>query len=295
MSSIVSNSTTSGESKRSSYRIQNRPSPPIAIFCGLTLDRSGSMNGIYETAARGVFKCIEDQIQGAQENGQNGHLFLTTFDDHITEIHKNTSFKDLDIKQIDVLEWMTPQGCTRLYDAAIQDLDNIMTAVEEYKENLSPKVKKLNPTISTVWVCCTDGFDNSSDTTCEDFRKKVKAAKKAGIQCIFIAANQDAVMTGSQFGFDRCSAMTFGANNVGAAEAFRSVSNNMRQATGSGLSVPFTKSQRVSSLGTNDSYGSDNIDTIPVPPVSNSSQDYPSPNLRQSAAMNRFGIMNNFQ
>ena len=277
MSSIVSNSTTSSESKRSSPRLQNRPSPPFAVFCGMTVDRSGSMSNIHTTAAGGVFKCINEQIQGAQENGQNGYLFLTTFDDHITEIYKNTNFKDLNIKKTDVLEWMTPRGCTSLYDTSIQDLDNIMNAVEDYKESLP--CQHPNPTISIVWVCCTDGQDNSSESTCDDFKKKVKEAKKAGVQCIFIAANQDAVMTGSHFGFDKGSSMTFGANNTGAAEAFRSVSDNMRQATGSGLSVPFTQSQRLSSLGTNDSYGSDNIDTIPVHPVSNSSQDYPSPIL----------------
>ena len=95
MSSIVSNSTTSSESKRSSPRLQNRPSPPFAVFCGMTVDRSGSMSNIHTTAAGGVFKCINEQIQGAQENGQNGYLFLTTFDDHITEIYKNTNFKEI--------------------------------------------------------------------------------------------------------------------------------------------------------------------------------------------------------
>lgn len=295
MSSIVSNSITSGESKRSSPRLQNCSSPPFAVFCGMTVDRSGSMSNIHTTAAGGVFKCINEQIQGAQENGQIGHLFLTTFDDHITEIYKNTNFKDLNIKKTDVLEWMTPRGRTSLYDTSIQDLDNIMNAVDDYKESLSAEVKKLNPTISIVWVCCTDGQDNSSKSTCDDFKKKVKQAKKAGVQCIFIAANQDAVMTGTRFGFDRGSAMTFGANNVGTAEAFRSVSNNMRQATGSGLSVSFTQVQRVSSLGTNDSYDSDNLHTIPGPPVLRRGQNFPPPNLRQSAAMNRFGIMNKFQ
>ena len=175
MSAIATDSSAivgGGEAKRTSSRIQNRPSPPLAVFCGLTVDRSGSMSNLFMTAAGGVYNCIQDQIQGAQENGQIGHLFLTTFDNHINKIHDNTNFKDLDIKMEDVLTWMKPRGCTRLYDAAIQDLDNIMTAVEEYKENLSPEVKKLNPTISTVWVCCTDGFDNDSNRTCEDFRKK---------------------------------------------------------------------------------------------------------------------------
>jgi hypothetical protein len=291
MASIVSNSSASGagESKRCSTRLQNLPSPPLAVFCGLTVDRSGSMSNIFITAAGGVYNCIQDQIKGAQENGQIGHLFLTTFDDHITEIYKNANFKDLDIKKKDVLEWMTPRGCTKLYDTAIQDLNNIMIAVKDYKESLSAEVKKLNPTISTVWVCCTDGHDNTSEATCEDFKNKVKEAKKAGIQCIFIAANQDAVMTGSRFGFDKGSSMTFGANNVGAAQAFRSVSNNMRQATSSGLSVPFTKTQRLSSLGTTsndtDSDDGDNngVFTVSSPPKLVRSRNYRLPNLRQPA------------
>ncbi len=292
MSAIATDSSAivgGGEAKRSSSRIQNRPSPPLAVFCGLTVDRSGSMSNIHSTAAEGVFKCIEDQIKGAQENGQIGHLFLTTFDNHITKIHNNTDFKDLNIKMEDVLVWMKPRGCTRLYDAAIQDLDNIMTAVEDFKENLSYEVKKLNPTISTVWVCCTDGFDNDSNRTCEDFRKKVKEAKKAGVQCIFIAANQDAVLTGQQFGFDRGSAMTFGANNVGAAQAFRSVSENLRQATSSGLSVSFTQTQRLSSLGTsmdnNPDSDSDDINQslFMSPPAIHRTRNFPPLGLRQPA------------
>ena len=67
-------------------------------------------------------------------------------------------------------------------------------------------------------------------------------------------------MTGQQFGFDKGSSMTFGANNVGAAQAFRSVSKNIRQASASGLSVPFTQAQRLSSLGTTMDDDSDDDD-----------------------------------
>lgn len=263
MSAIATDSSAiveGGEAKRTSSRIHNRPCPPLAVFCGITVDRSGSMSNIHKTAAEGVFKCIKDQIDGAQENSQIGRLFLTTFDDRIKKIHNNTDFKSLDITIKDLLKWMEPRGCTKLYDAAIEDLDNIMKSVEEYKEGLPSEVRKLNPKISIVWVCCTDGFDNSSDANCSDFRKKVKEAKKAGVQCIFIAANQDAVLTGQQFGFDKGSSMTFGANNVGAAQAFRSVSKNIRHASASGLSVPFTQAQRLSSLGTTMDDDSDDDD-----------------------------------
>ena len=122
--------------------------------------------------------------------------------------------------------------------------------VEEFKNNLPRAVKMLNPDVSIVWACCTDGYDNSSVNTGEDLKKKVLWAREKGVKCFFLAANQDAVTTGQSYGFSADTSMTYTADAAHSAMAFRSVSTNMKQAS-RGESFSFTHCQRQSSLQPN--------------------------------------------
>jgi hypothetical protein len=278
-----------GESERSSARLQKQASAPLAVFCSLTLDHSGSMDNMYLTAPGGVHEIITEQLKSAMENGQIGRMFVSVFDDEHDVVIDNMDFSELDVSLDDVKGWMKPRGCTRLYDSAIQDIDNLLAAIEKYKASLAPEVLQLAPEIVSVWVCCTDGFDNMSAASVSEFAEKVKAARKAGVKCTFIAANQDAVLTGQKFGFDKDSSLTFGADNICAPEAFRCVSHNLRQATSSGNNVKFSQAQRISSLGgaADDVDSDDDCDNTMVLPVSPlrppTLRRAPMVNLRQPA------------
>lgn len=94
----------------------------------------------------------------------------------------------------------------------------------------------------------TDGADNSSVHKMEDFKNKVKEAQDVhDIKCFFLGANQDAVMTGQQYGFQQDCSLTFGATASCAGNAMKSVGQVMRQASTGSQEVGFTQSMRVSS------------------------------------------------
>ena len=56
-------------------------------------------------------------------------------------------------------------------DTAIADLNNIIAARDAIYDSL-PREVPLEPEISMVWACCTDGHDNKS-VSIADFREKV--------------------------------------------------------------------------------------------------------------------------
>ena len=124
-----------------------------------------------------------------------------------------------------------------------------MQKAEQFKQNLPRNIRDLNPELSIVWACCTDGFDNSSMNTSEDLKNKVTWAREKGVKCFFLAANQDAVTTGESYGFSPDQSLTYTASTQHAKMAFRSVSSNMRQAS-CGERYTFTQLQRDSSQRT---------------------------------------------
>ena len=81
-----------------------------------------------------------------------------------------------------------------------------------------------------------------------DFKKKVKEAQNVhDIKCFFLGANQDAVMTGQQYGFNARQSLTFGSDAVCAASALRSVTQVMREASQGSNDIGFTQTMRQSS------------------------------------------------
>ena len=216
------------------------------VFAAFTGDRSGSMLGIYNESAQGLYEWATDLVESANENNQQGKMFITCFDNEYDRRLDNIDLKNVKITHKDCMAWMKPRGSTRLYDTAIEDLDNIIQKVEEFKRNLPRAIKMLNPDVSIVWACCTDGYDNCSVNTGEDLKKKVLWAREQGVKCFFLAANQDAVTTGKSYGFSAETSMTYTADAVHSATAFRSVSENMKNAS-RGESFSFTRCQRQSS------------------------------------------------
>lgn len=226
----------------------NKSAAPF-VFTGFTGDRSGSMIAIYKESATGLYEWATDLIESANENNQQGRMFITCFDTRADRRLDNVDFKNVNITQSDSLKWMEPRGSTRLYDTAIEDLDNIVSKAKEFKENLPRAIKMLNPEISIVWACCTDGYDNISLKTAEDLKNKVLWAREQGVKCFFLAANQDAVTTGKRYGFSEDTSLTYTADSSHSTMAFRSVSTNMRQAS-CGQEYSFTQNQRQSSQET---------------------------------------------
>ena len=202
------------------------------VFAGFTGDRSGSMTSMGDSPSEGLFNWIKDQVEGAEENSQTVKLFVSTFDTE-NEIHyNNTSIDEIKVNaqlKNDCKSWMTPRGMTKLYDSAIGDLTRLMRAKEEFEANMAPMLRELDPKIVMIWACLTDGFDNSSMASVAQFRRKVEEAKAAGVKCFFLAANQDAISTGAQYGFDASCSMTIGSDRRTSANALRCLSQVTRE------------------------------------------------------------------
>ena len=237
---------------RHSRRINNNPEErepvPQWFFAAFTGDRSGSMSSMEGASATGLYEWVQTMKESANENNQTGFISVTTFDNVKNKVINNIESKSVQFTKNDAEREMAPRGTTRLYDTAIEDIDDLLDNVEKFKNTLPNSVKNLNPNISITWVCCTDGMDNNSINTSEDLRERVIDARKKGVKCFFIAANQDAVMAGNSYGFRQDSSLTFSANRVNAGIAFRSVSDNMKRASIGSQNTPFTQTMRQSSL-----------------------------------------------
>jgi len=221
---------------------------PNIVIAGFTGDRSGSMCSMNNAPSDGLFSWINDQKKSIKDNSQVGKLFVSTFDDEHDIRIDGENITDVNVTLEQCREWMKPRSMTKLYDSAIDDLERLIQAKTDYEKNMPRSLKALDPKIVIVWACMTDGADNSSVHKMEDFKNKVKEAQDVhDIKCFFLGANQDAVMTGQEYGFKQDCSLTFGSTAPCAGNAMRSVGQVMRQASSGSQEVGFTQSMRVSS------------------------------------------------
>lgn len=158
----------------------------------LIIDRSGSMGGIRDDMVGGLTAMLAEQ---AAEPGLLT-LDIVTFDDQIELV---CSLADPTTVQV-VLE---PRGMTALYDA-------IGVAVNGFGATLAGLPEHARPETVQV-VVVTDGYENASrEHTDDSVRALLKQQQEVyNWDFIFLGANQDAVLTGANLGFDAGSSMTF--------------------------------------------------------------------------------------
>ena len=258
--------------KRNSGNSFSRPpSVPMAVFAGFTGDRSGSMESMANQAADGLYEFIKSNASNALNQGQQGFISATTFDDTAIVRLDNVPAEDIEISARECREWMKPEGCTRLYDTAIEDLARLQRREREWRANLPNHIKALNPQTTIVWSLMTDGFNNSSQFTAEDFRNAVQKARKNGVICYFLAANQDACATGERYGFSAEQSITFDSTPATCSQAMRAVTTSALRCASGYSNVNFTQVMRQRSAPAsfdtedNEDYESDD-DNIPLPP-----------------------------
>ena len=236
--------------KRTDSNIRNQVVPPYLI-AGFTGDRSGSMSGIDQASSKGLYKWLEEATEHSINNSQKGKIFVTTFDSDSEKVIEGVPIAEVYDKiktgKIDIdfcYNAMKARGATKLYDTAILDLENIVNARDQLYESLPPKIRNLNPEIAMIWACCTDGFDNRSKYTRKQFREKVLWAREKGVKCFFLAANQDAQVVGSEYGFNPDTSLTFGADEERVECAMRSVTQCMREVSSGNDNYVFTQMMR---------------------------------------------------
>jgi len=161
----------------------------------LIADRSGSMSSIKLDAQGGINSFITEQ----QKEG-NANLTFIQFDDTVEAVYKQTDIKD--VKEYE----LEPRGMTSLYDAIGMTLANA--------DSVATTGKK-------IVVIVTDGGENSSkEWRQETIFERIENLKAAGWDFLFLAANQDAMKTGTSLGIEAGETLTFASTGIGAQNAY---------------------------------------------------------------------------
>ena len=185
------------------------------------LDRSGSMH-----------TCIDDTIGGfnsfvnkQKQDNPNGKMSLFLFSDTVDVKYKNKPTKD--VKEFTKDEYF-PCGSTALCDA-IGDAIKFADDDDDGDDN-------------KIIVILTDGHENASKKyTKFHISDLIQHHKKW--QFVFLAADQDAIMTAGDYGINNHSAMTFNKENVDDAFDGLSAAIN-RQVTGESQDIEFSNLER---------------------------------------------------
>ena len=230
--------------KRNNNNSKRPTSMPNVIFACFTGDRSGSMCSMGASPAEGLYDWIKEQSSSALNNNQKAFLTVSTFDDKTELKMDNVPAKNVVISAEECRQWMFPRGMTRLFDTAIEDLERLQQAAQTYRENCAAAVKALNPKIVMIWALLTDGQHNIGHKSAADLHKAVTLARKNGVVCYFLAANQDACRAGATYGFAHECSLTFDSNPEYAGNAYKSLNTQMLHSASTGAPEPFSMLQR---------------------------------------------------
>ena len=262
-----------------------RPAVPSIAIVQSTRDRSGSMASFQGSAAQSLYTSIIDHKQNSKDNNVKITYSLTTFDESVEHPFENVDIHDVDLSEDDAKELVRPRGLTRLYATAIEDLARLRKTVK--------KTKTENPdaTVKGIFELYTDGADNESHPlTSTDLNTAVTSARTEGIVCIYAGANQDAITTGTSYGFSADLSLTTDSTPTRGGTGLRVCSQAVMRAC-SGMPPEFTQLERNVSAPTPPSFDQT---SLPSPPASPNTmmagaallamRNSP-PTLRQAAAM----------
>lgn len=200
----------------------------------VVLDRSGSMESTLDSTVEGFNSFLNEQ-QNAE-----GEAFMTLvqFDDRYEINYLKVPIAE--VKPLIAKETFIPRGSTALLDA------------------IGKTIEDLNTDRDVVFVIITDGFENASRTyTREAIAKMINTKTDDGYKFIFLAANQDAIKTGSSLGVSGDLSMSYSASTQGVGSTYAHLSKNITKYRSSKISagidiaaadLSFTFDQRKDSL-----------------------------------------------
>ena len=217
---------------------QTRPAIPSIAIIQSTRDRSGSMCSYQGSAASSLYTSIIDHQKNSKDNNVKITYSLTTFDERVEYPFQNVDIHDVVLSEDDAKNLVQPRGLTRLYATAIEDLARLRKTVK--------KIKSENPnsTVKGIFELHTDGHDNESQPlTSTDLNAAVTAARAEDIVCIYAGANQDAITTGTSYGFSADLSLTTDSTPTRGGEGLRVCSQAVMRAC-SGMPPAFTQLER---------------------------------------------------
>ena len=161
----------------------------------VVLDASGSMSVLHETTIQSFNEFIQTQKK------EEGKTVVDVF-----QFANSTRriVKSLDISTINenLMSDYVCAGCTAMYDA-------ICTAIDTLGKEFAAMPEHERPANVLVAIL-TDGLENASrQFTCEDVKKRIKLQTETySWEFMFLAANQDAVLSGGRFGIEESKCRT---------------------------------------------------------------------------------------
>lgn len=202
----------------------------------LILDRSGSMQTIRADAEGAVNAFILDQA------GQPGQCTVRVvhFDHDYEVVHGSVDIADVPVFHL------VPQGNTALYDAIGRGIIEFGTELAAMSEDARPG--------KVLVVVQTDGLENSSrEFTSAGVKRLIETQRTLySWDFVFLGANQDAVLTGTNMGFATGSSLTFDATSAGVQAAAASVSSYASTYRGGGA-ASFSTTDRKAAVRSEDS------------------------------------------
>ncbi len=185
------------------------------MHVSVVLDRSGSMESLGSDTIGGFNTFLNDQKGGIGKCT----FSMVQFDTEYEVLH---TFKEIkDISDLTDRTFM-PRGMTALLDA-------IGRAVVTAGEELS-KMKEEDRPGKVLFVIITDGMENSSrEYTHEKISEMIKHQEEIyKWKFVFLAANQDAILTGASIGIQCGNTLSFAATDVGVSTVYNTVSSKLK-------------------------------------------------------------------
>ena len=185
------------------------------------LDRSGSMSTIKTDTEGGFDAFIAEQ---AKVEGEC-KVTLVQFDTDYEVVYSNR-----DVKEVPSLE-LQPRYWTALHDALGRAVTEKGRELRNLPENRRPG--------SVIVLVLTDGLENSSKEWSKSAVRKLieEQQDKWNWTFVFLGANQDAVLTGTDLGFRPGYSLTYGGEYVmNALQTTASNIGNYRTARMAGIS-----------------------------------------------------------
>lgn len=193
---------------------------PNTTHIQFILDRSGSMSSVEDATREGFNTFVTQQRASTVGTATMG---LVQFD-HAYE----PNYVALPLENVPLLtrENYVPRGNTALFDAIGRTINELGARFAAMPENERPS--------KVVVVIQTDGFENASrEFTSERVRDMIlHQQEKYSWEFIFLAANQDAILSGGVLGIAASHSLSYSSSVVGTQKGFSAVSASVNNARG---------------------------------------------------------------
>lgn len=148
---------------------------------GLTVDESGSVSSFKDL----LNEAVKNAVESCRKSPRADNLLLrvTKFGDSVTEFHGFKEFKSVNVADYDDLT--NPGGMTALFDAGVDGVDAIAVQAKQLSD--------ADFTANAIFICITDGANNSSSYTASKLRRvaddAIQSESLESIRLILVGVN----------------------------------------------------------------------------------------------------------